>query len=186
MRTTGRSAALLLAALFCLSACGDEGGTPSAAPTGPAAASAPAARCAGPDQQVRVPAYDPEKGYVGDLPGDMPPQYAANHAFQQRLRLCGEDLERAMAAATRAQERLDGVAPVTPAAVRSALVGLGHDGRSMTVTAAGETVTFVAEVAGSAGQMNVCLDGTVGPDGASVLGNAMYAEGGCIKPVGGH
>lgn len=183
MRTTGRSATLLLTALFCLTGCGAEGGTPSAAPT---AASAPAARCAGPDQQVRVPAYDPEKGYVGDLPGDMPPHYAENHAFQQRIRLCGDDLERATAAATRAQAALDGLARVTPEAVRSALVGLGHDRRFMSVTPAGKTVTFVAEVAGSAGQVNVCLDGTVGPDGASVLGSGIYSEGGCHKPVGGH
>lgn len=180
---TGRPAALLLAALPLLHGCGDGSATPPAAP---AAASAPADRCVAPAPEVAVPSYDPEHGYVGDLPGDMPPHYAENHAFQRRLTLCGDDLERATAAAVRARQALDGLHPVTPETVRGTLVGLGQEGRLLMVAAAGETVTFVAEVAGPPGQMNVCLDGTVGPAGADVQGSGMYAEGGCLKPVGGH
>lgn len=145
----------------------------------------PADRCAGPDQQVGVPSYGPS-GYVGDLPGDMPPNYAANHAFQRRMRLCGDDLTHAAAEGARLREALGGLEPRTVETVQRALVGLGHDPRSMTVTPGASGVTFVLEAAGRPEALNFCLDGTVGPDGATVTVGGIYSEGGCIKPVGGH
>lgn len=181
---------MLLAALpflgMVLAACGSEGSA-DAGPSAPmtATAATPAQGCAGPDQQVRVPSYGPS-GYVGDLPGDMPPNYAANHAFQRRLDLCGEDLARAAAAATQAKQALSRLADTGPRSVERALVGLGRRPDHVTVTAGASGTTFVVEVAGPPGRMSSCLDGSVGPTGATVEPHGIYSEGGCFKPDGGH
>lgn len=191
MRATGRSAAVLLAALlsWSVTACGARSGTPEAAPASPVTSGAPAARCAGPDQQVRVPSYGPS-GYVGDLPGDMPPNYAANHAFQRRLDLCGDDLVNATAAAERARRALRHLPETSAPAVRRAVEeALDPDGEALIVTASGEAVTFIARTSipspDIVGRI-ACLEGTVGPDGVRVEPHGQYSEGGCIKPVGGH
>lgn len=176
---------MLLAALpfiaMVLAACGTEG----PARIGASAAPTATARCAGPDQQVRVPSYGPS-GYVGDMPGDMPPNYAANHAFQRRLRLCSDNLARAAAEAARVREALDRLPDRGAPSVQQALVALGHRPDHMTVTAGLSGTTFVVEVAGSLERMPFCLDGTVGADAVSVLPGGIYSEGGCHKPVGGH
>ncbi|GGO93259.1 hypothetical protein GCM10011584_31550 [Nocardioides phosphati] len=147
----------------------------------------PTARCAGLDRQVSEPSYGPS-GYVdGDTPGDAPPNYAANHAFQQRMRLCGDDLVRANAEAARAKQALRRLPEANAAAVERVLGQVLHvDDGLMTVAGSGEVVDFVAESTVPGVTLVVCLDGTVGPDGVVVEANGPYAEGGCTKPVGGH
>lgn len=180
MRTTGRSAALLLAALFAFTACGTTDGAELTGSGAAPAPSSPAARCAGPDQEVRVPAYDPDEGFVGDVPGDMPPHYAANHAFQQRIRLCGENLTAATAEATRMAEALQAVREPQAADVRRVLAELGHPAAETTVAESPDGVAFTVMVAPA------CLDGVVGTGGVVVRPLGIYSEGGCTKPVGGH
>lgn len=136
-----------------------------------------------------MPSYGPS-GYVGDLPGDMPPHYAANHAFQRRLDLCGDDLVNATAAAERARRALRDLPETSAPAVRRAVEeALDPDGEALIVTASGEAVTFIARTSipspDIVGRI-ACLEGTVGPDGVRVEPHGQYSEGGCIKPVGGH
>lgn len=174
---------MLLAALplsVALAACG---ATASGEAESPVPAT-PTTVCAGPDKQVRVPSYGPS-GYTGDLPGDMPPNYAANHAFQRRLRLCGDELVAATAEAVRAKKAFDALAGAGAASVERTLVDLGYRRDHLTVTP-GAATTFVVEVAGSGGDLSFCLDGIVGPDGVTVRADGLYSEGGCLKPEGGH
>lgn len=186
MRTTGRPAAALLAALL-LSGCGSAGRQPESAPA-PTASSAGPERCAAQAPEPPIPSYDAESGFAADTPGDMPPHYAENHAFQRRLQLCDEYLERATAEAARARRALVARAASDVDEVRKVFAELGYDPALQTVTSAGEGSTFVVEVAAPADdQPATCLEGSVGPDGAVVTAHGVYLEGtGCLEPQPGH
>ena len=172
MRTTGRPAALLPAALLLVglaafSAC--AGAEPESGPRAPVAEAAPS-----PTACVDEPAP------VGEVTGDMPPHYVENHAFQQRLRLCDDDLARTRAEAERTREGLGQRGALTAAEVVAALAELGHEPGSTTVADEGGVVRFTVLVAPG------CLDGTVAADEVRVEARGLFAEGGCVKPVGGH
>lgn len=169
MRTTRRPAALLLAA-FVLSGCGTA--APDAAPEVAGGESLDPA----PTPRVCVDEPTPP----AEVTEDMPPHYVENHAFQRRMRLCDEDLQRTRAVAKMTRRGIERRDAVTVSEVERALLDLGHEPGSVTVAAEGGLVRFTVLVSPG------CVDGDLGPEGLRVEARGLYAEGGCIKPVGGH
>jgi hypothetical protein len=120
-----------------------------------------------------------------DLTGDMPEHYAENHAFQRRVDLCGDVLERARAEQERTSRALEALrrdGGVTVPAVRDALARLGYAPQAMGVTGAPGAVSFWVEL------NPFCIEGDLG-SAAVYVGHAgvYYSEGiGCVRPEGGH
>lgn len=168
-----------MAALLALSvsSCGSAPG-PSAEPSA-LPSSAPATGMGGCPVGARASAT------FTDLTGDMPEHYAENHAFQRRMDLCGEVLDRARAEqrrTSRALETLRVDGGVTVPAVRDALVHLGYPAEAMGVSGAPGAVSFWVEL------NPFCIEGDLGSAAVDVeYAGVYYSEGiGCVRPEGGH
>ncbi len=173
------AALLALAASSCGSAAApDASADPSTAPSG-TPSGAPATRMGG------CPVGATPSATFTDLTGDMPEHYAENHAFQRRMDLCGEVLDRARSEQRRTSRALEAVradGAVSVAAVRDALVHLGYPATAMGVTEAPGAVSFWVEL------NPFCIEGDVGSAAVDVeYAGVYYSEGiGCVRPEGGH
>ncbi|MGH4031516.1 hypothetical protein ACQB60_21560 [Actinomycetota bacterium Odt1-20B] len=123
-----------------------------------------------------------------DTPGDMPPNYADNHAYRSTVPLKGESRCTGLAESARIRGALAPLAQTreaTPEQVRAALKKLGYRASAITTGGFGAgRVSYVVDLS------PVCLrgsvDGAVGT-GVTVEAHGVHIEGtGCEEPRGGH
>ncbi|MGW6942581.1 hypothetical protein ACWGF3_26775 [Streptomyces xanthophaeus] len=206
-------AAALAAGLLALTACGtkpaaDEGNTAasSAASGSPSASPSPtpdfaadaaaakarhdkafpdiAARCAA-EGAAATAAAPPAPATPDALPTDPEAaKYAENHAFKKQGKLTPEAKCRGEAHAQRIKQALTGPGVVTPAteeSLASALKAMGYELASGEVHRTGGALGFTFFVQGA----GPCVTGQLGSP-AEVTAHAVYVEGGCTEPRGGH
>ncbi|WP_272262467.1 hypothetical protein [Streptomyces xanthophaeus] len=148
--------------------CAAEG----AAATAAAPSAAPSATPAAPATPDALPT-DPEAA-----------KYAENHAFKKQGRLTPEAKCRGEAHAQRIKQALTGPGVVTPAteeSLASALKAMGYELASGEVHRTGGALGFTFFVQGA----GPCVTGRLGSP-AEVTAHAVYVEGGCTEPRGGH
>ncbi|MFB7781522.1 hypothetical protein ACFC1D_02255 [Streptomyces vinaceus] len=204
-RRTPAGAVLLAAGLLVLTACGTEvpgsaaaaGPSPlpslSPAPDPAARAAAAVARhdelfpevaaaCAGKPTAVPTRAAAPD-----DLPTDPEARkYAENHGYKQQGTLTPAAQCRGDAHAARIRAALGGSdgkgAPRTAQELSALLAGMGYGPQTADVSASSTgNLSFVLSIPES----GPCVTGHLTPP-VSVKAHAVYVEGGCAEPRGGH
>ncbi|MEU6487023.1 hypothetical protein [Streptomyces sp. NPDC046887] len=208
MRTVGarRTRRLLLpvavAGALALSGCGTERPGQPGGPSDPATATATASGSAGPQTAERA-AHDrafpgvaracaeaPSTAPSGPAPtgATMDPEaatYAENHAFTRELPMRPDAECRGRAHAERIVGALSGAAGKAAAdepGLREALAGLGYPAEGTEVYQdGGGRLAFSLSVP----ETGLCVSGRLGPPVAA-RAHGYYAEGGCVKPRGGH
>ncbi|WP_199551385.1 hypothetical protein [Streptomyces sp. N35] len=165
----------------------DESATPSAAAT-PAEPELPGAlqdirdRCA--DKSTVRPSAEKSPG-VGD--GSMPenPKWAENHGYLQTLRLSPRGACEGAAHREHLQEALSEQKSPNAAGIQDTLRALDYpQSRVLDLYESGGLVLFTLDLSDAVS--GVCLDGSVGPQGARLEEHGVYLEGGCERPKGGH
>ncbi len=147
-----------------------------------------AARCAaeGAAATAAAPPATPAAPATPDaLPTDPEAaKYAENHAFKKQGKLTPEAKCRGEAHAQRIKQALTGPGVVTPAteeSLASALKAMGYELASGEVHRTGGALGFTFFVQGA----GPCVTGQLGSP-AEVTAHAVYVEGGCTEPRGGH
>ncbi|MFE0102416.1 hypothetical protein [Streptomyces sp. NPDC059009] len=199
-RHTALAALVALPLALAVTGCGDEHRDAAGGDRSAGASAAPGARTperAGTDAtdapcpgEPASPTPSPTRPTADtpDTPGDMPPNYADNHAYRSTVQLKGESRCTGLAESARIRGALAPLAQTREATqeqVRAALKKLGYRASAITTGGFGEgRVSYVVDLS------PVCLEGSV--DGAvgtgvTVEAHGVYVEGtGCEEPRGGH